>query len=84
MSVTQFPTVLSEIIPETKTRIRVNHSRTQRDGWGYETTVEIEYAGDEPGDEAAALARLGGLLIQARILAENERDARNERDGGRP
>lgn len=68
-------------------RIRVEHSRTQRDGWGYSTTVELDgiavgdpgYAFDEIAvDDATALIK--SALAKARDLGETERDIRNQRD----
>lgn len=75
---TEVPAVLTAAEPEPRTRIRVNHSRTQREGWQYESTVEIEYRGDgSDDDDARRLIRLAELLKAARGLGERERDARN-------
>lgn len=73
--------ILTSTIPETRTRIRVNHSRTQRDGWQYETTVEVEFGGDEVGTDSNALERLAGLTQLAREIGEEECRARNAREG---
>lgn len=70
--------------PAVTTRIRVNHSRTIKEGWGYETTVEVAWAGDGPGVDVDALARLDLMLARARTIGELERDARNAADGGGP
>lgn len=68
-----YPAILSATEPEPRTRIRIEHARTQRDGWGYSTTVEVTYDGT---DDSAALDRLDELLMHARALGEHERDAR--------
>jgi hypothetical protein len=66
---------------EPRTRMRINHTRTIKNGWDYESTVEIEYPGY---DDAAHLVRLADLLDQVREVAERERDARNRHDAARP
>lgn len=71
-------TALESTTPDPRTRIRVNHSRTQRGGWQYETTVEVEWSGADDGD---ALYRLQSLLTEAREVAKRERDERNAEDG---
>ena len=73
-----YPAILATTEPEVRTRIRIAHSRTQRDGWQYETTVEVEYDGT---DDIDAQQRLATLMHDARFLAERERDDRNKRDG---
>lgn len=65
---------------EPRTRIRLSHSRTQRDGWQYETTVEVEWFGDYTLDGHNGFERVDELLRHARILGEAERDIRNQRD----
>lgn len=69
-----WPAILSVTEPEVRTRIRIAHTRTQRDGWGYETTVEVEYAGT---DDTEARERLDWLLLTAELLGRREADERN-------
>lgn len=66
-----------------RTRIRIGHSRTQRDGWQYETTVEVEWDGEDAERDYNELQRLSQLMDSARHLAELERDQRNVVDGRR-
>lgn len=56
-------------------RVRVSHSKTQRDGWGYETTVEID---SEMTD--ALQEELRKWLEIVRNVGEYERGVRNARD----
>lgn len=56
-------------------RVRVSHSKTQRDGWGYETTVEID---TEMTD--ALQDELRKWLEIVRNVGEYERGVRNARD----
>jgi hypothetical protein len=81
MSAQPFDAVLASTEPQPRTRVRVEHSRTQRDGWGYSTTVEVEYPGTNVRTDADALIRLEELLGQARIIGQRERDARNAESG---
>lgn len=74
-------TTLEAAAPQPALRIRVEHSRTQRDGWGYSTTVEMD------GIDATnwrhineAVSAIESVLHDARRLGERERDVRNERD----
>ena len=73
------PEILSAIEPEVTTRIRIEHSKTIKEGWGYSTTVEATFRGESVEADAAAVARLGGLLETVWVIAERERDIRNER-----
>lgn len=60
-------------------RVRIAHSRTIKEGWGYETSVEVTQTRDD--ELTAELEReLEELLLMARILGERERDVRNARD----
>lgn len=76
------PTIqtLEAIAPQPTLRIRVEHSRTIKDGWGYSTTVEIDGV-DATWEE---IPSWGGLLraalLEVREVGENERDIRNQRD----
>ena len=72
-----YPALLAATEPEVRTRIRIEHSRTIKEGWGYETTVEIEFT---DGDNQAAYGLMGSLLSLARELGETERNARQRRD----
>lgn len=67
--------------PQPTLRIRVEHSRTQRDGWGYSTTVEMDdIEASNPVRVAEAISRLSRTLEAARLVGELERDVRNQRD----
>lgn len=58
-------------------RMRIEHSRTIKDGWGYSTTVEITSVGElDP-------LTMQALLVRVRLLGEEERDERNRRDAAR-
>lgn len=75
---------LEAIAPQPTLRIRVEHSRTIKDGWSYSTTVEIDGVAapesftDLAVDDAVNVLRYA--LREARDLGEQERDARNQRD----
>lgn len=69
-----YPALLAAAEPEVRTRIRIAHKRTQRDGWDFETTVEVEYAG---GTDEDAGVRLAVLLAATAELGRAEADARN-------
>ena len=56
-------------------RVRIEHSRTIKDGWSYSTTVEV--TSDSLDDFTDMMP---DLLTDARLMAENERDVRNRRD----
>jgi hypothetical protein len=56
-------------------RVRIEHSRTIKDGWSYSTTVEM--TSDSLNDFTDLMP---DLLTDARLMAEEERDARNRRD----
>lgn len=58
-------------------RVRANHSRTQKAGWGHETTVEITGTAD-----AELLARLQELLHAVDDVARAETHRRNRLDAG--
>lgn len=66
-----------------RTRIRVGHTHTQRGGWQHETTVEIEWLGDEITDDDGAATRLEQLLHLADELGREE-SARRNRDTAAP
>lgn len=78
---------LEVVAPQPTLRIRVEHSRTVKDGWSYSTTVELDgvnvggpgYAFDDIAVEDA-VSLLRAALLQVRDLGEQERDARNQRD----
>ena len=63
--------------PEPRTRIRIEHTKTIKEGWGYETTVEVEWFGEGSEAEDAALLRLETLLECAEHTAIAVRDRRN-------
>ena len=78
-----FPEIqtLDATTPQPTLRIRVEHSRTIKDGWGYSTTVEMD--GIDAGDRQRidkGLELISDTLVKARKLAEFERDIRNHRD----
>lgn len=58
-------------------RVRVNHSRTIKEGWRHETTVEVNH-----DDEIVLLAELERILIQADEVARRETERRNALDRG--
>lgn len=61
--------------PSTSVRVRIEHSRTQRDGWGYSSTVEVT-----EHDGPIEMETLQSLLAQVRFIGESERDERNRRE----
>ena len=65
---------VTSITAEDRVRVRIEHSKTQRDGWGYLSTVEVTQTGPIDMDELRA------LLAEVRFLGESERDIRNARD----
>jgi len=69
---------LRSLVEDVRTRVRVHHSKTQRDGWGYETTVEVEWFGRELDDEMRG--RLAALLAGADRLGREERERRRRDD----
>lgn len=76
-------TILEPIQAETgvrRTRVRINHSRTIKEGWGHETTVEVEWSGDGVEDDAEAMDRLHDLLSQADGLGRKETAMRRRLD----
>lgn len=63
--------------PEPRVRVRIGHKQTASRGWEYESTVEIEYSGEGDDLDVTNFNRLQLLLIAAKQLGEEERDARN-------
>lgn len=63
--------------PEPRVRVRIGHKQTVSRGWEYESTVEIEYSGEGDDLDVTNVNRLQLLLIAAKQLGEEERDARN-------
>lgn len=72
---------LEAIAPQPTLRIRIEHSRTIKDGWSYSTTIEIDGV-DATSYQQIREARelLTATLIDVRMRGEQERDLRNERD----
>ena len=66
--------------PQPRARVRIEHRKTLKEGWGYETTVELEWFGAGVLDDANAIARLCDLMNEAREAAKQERDRRNAED----
>jgi hypothetical protein len=66
-----------------KTRVRINHNRTAKDGWVPETTMEFEWDGLGTGEEQdeEALHHIGELLRLIRVAAYKEAEARNGLEG---
>lgn len=62
--------------PQPTLRIRVEHSRTIKDGWSYSTTVEV----DDAQDLDKALGMITEAMVRVRKIAEMERNVRDERD----
>lgn len=65
-------------------RVRIAHTRTIKDGWGYESSVEVTMPGadaDHPETELLLQETLERLLTIARAHGERERDVRNQREG---
>lgn len=72
---------LEAIAPQPTLRIRVEHSRTIKDGWGYSTTVEVDGIDESNASRVAeAIRRIAITLEEVRVLGEHERDIRNQRD----
>lgn len=81
MSATTREHYLEAIAPQPTLRIRVEHSRTIKDGWNYSTTVEMDgIEASDPVRVAEAISRLSRTLEAARLVGELERDLRNQRD----
>ncbi len=59
-------------------RVRINHGRTLKEGWHYDSTVELTAPLGMDGEEREGL--LAEWLTRARRLGEEERDARNAAD----
>lgn len=73
-------TTLEAVAPQPTLRIRIEHSRTIKDGWSYSTTVELS---DIPATEEEywrAHGVIDDALLRVRLLGEMERDARNKSD----
>lgn len=58
-------------------RWRISHSKTQRDGWGYESSVEMVFDGDVTPD---ILGRMQTSLAEVDGIARIERDRRRAKD----
>jgi len=72
---------LEAVAPQPTLRIRVEHSRTQRDGWGYSTTVELDGIDASSRQHIKDAAdEIAYALKEARLLGESERNFRNQRD----
>lgn len=73
-------TTLEAVAPQPTLRIRIEHSRTIKEGWGYSTTVELSGvpATDKGITEAHDILAEG--LDRAQWLGEIERDVRNQHD----
>lgn len=61
-----------------KIRVRINHSRTQRDGWRHETTVEVDEYSAPDGADLYRMCR--ELLQDLDSLARAENERRNALD----
>lgn len=59
--------------PSPTIRVRIEHSRTIKDGWGYSSTVEMT-------SETPDMDEMRALLAEVRQAGENERDIRNARE----
>lgn len=66
--------------PQPTLRIRVEHSRTIKDGWGYSTTVELDGIDTNDTPYNNAINILDAALLETRLLGERERNERNQRD----
>jgi hypothetical protein len=64
---------------EPRIRARINHSRTQKDGWRHETTVEIDEWTAGPGANLNTMFR--ELMNDLDALGREESDRRNRADG---
>lgn len=62
-------------------RMRIAHTRTQRDGWGYESTVEVSLPGNDWFAHAEMSESMMSLMALARRLGENEATIRNRAEG---
>lgn len=65
-------------ITDPRIRIRISHSKTIKEGWGYETTVEFD---STPTPDLMDTLKL--WLEAARAMGETERDIRNHRESNR-
>lgn len=59
-----------------KVRVRIGHSKTQRDGWQYETTIEREWDPDSVFEDDDAAGDLADLARKVDQVARAERDRR--------
>lgn len=66
-----------------KARTRVNLSRTAKDGWIPEITVETEWDGIGEGEEQdeEGLYRLGSLIHEVQKIAYKQADDQNRMEG---
>lgn len=66
-----------------QTRVRINLSRTAKDGWIPETTTEFQWDGVGVGEEQdeESLHHIGELLRLVRLAAYKEADKRNQMEG---
>jgi hypothetical protein len=65
-----------------KTRTRINMSRTQKDGWVPEITVETEWDGVGGGEEdEEGLYRMGTLTQEVQKIAYKQADDQNRMEG---
>ncbi|MFT4039693.1 MAG: hypothetical protein QM692_16045 [Thermomicrobiales bacterium] len=76
-------TTLEATAPQPTLRIRIEHSRTIKDGWSYSTTVELSGVDATEAGMVAAHDILVDGLDRARWIGEIERDQRNVRDDAR-
>lgn len=60
-------------------RIRVSHDRLAKEGWRFDTAVEIIYGPETNHDDA--LETLDRLAMKAGMLGSLERRRRNDEDG---
>lgn len=66
-----------------QTRVRINTTRTAKEGWIPDTTIEFQWDGQGLGEEQdeEALHQIGVLLKQVRQIAYKECDERNAAEG---
>ncbi|MCA9876796.1 MAG: hypothetical protein KC442_03410 [Thermomicrobiales bacterium] len=71
---------LEATAPQPTLRIRIEHSRTIKEGWSYSTTVEIDGVDVSDDSYNNAIDILDVALLESRLLGERERNTRNQRD----